>query len=197
MGLHRRTSPAASPAFASAALARLPPAVARGGEPCRHRRTASRTSARNARRRAPIPAMAVSQPTNAPVVPAIIVVDHGSRRAAANEMLNGVTDMVRHRAGGIPVFGAHMELSEPSISDAYVAAVAGGANHVIVVPFFLAPGRHVTTDIPRLCEAAADLFPGVTYDVRPPIGTHPSIADVIVERAGAGVPFPAALAPLS
>jgi sirohydrochlorin ferrochelatase len=136
--------------------------------------------------------MAKSLPTSGPVLPAIVVVDHGSRREAANDMLSDVALMVRQRSNGIPVFIAHMELATPSIADAFESAVAGGANHVIVVPFFLSPGRHVTSDIPKLTEHAATRHTGVTYDVRPPIGTHPAIADVIMERAGSGVPFAAA-----
>lgn len=121
---------------------------------------------------------------------AIVVVDHGSRRAAANDMLHQVARMVRHRSNGVPVYSAHMELATPSIADAFAAAVSKGASHILVVPFFLSPGRHVTTDIPKLAKEAASLYSGVTYDVRPPIGTHPAIADVILERAGTGTALP-------
>lgn len=95
---------------------------------------------------------------------------------------------MRLRGGTIPVFSAHMELCAPSIGDAFDAAAAGGATHIILVPFFLAPGRHVTEDIPRLAEDAAARHPGLSYDVRLPIGTHPAIADVVLERAASAVP---------
>jgi sirohydrochlorin ferrochelatase len=123
-------------------------------------------------------------PTEDTIVPAVIVVDHGSKRMAANQMLEDISLMVKSRTQGIPVYAAHMELAQPSISDAFTSAVFHGANHVIIVPFFLAPGRHVTSDIPALVAAAAKGHEGVTYDVRAPIGTHPAIADVIMERAG-------------
>lgn len=125
-----------------------------------------------------------SQPIEGSISPAIVVVDHGSRRDAANEMLDDVADMVRRRSSGVPVYSAHMELAKPSIADAFAGAVSNGASHIIVVPFFLSPGRHVTTDIPELAKEAAKSYVGVTYDVRPPIGTHPAIAKVIMERAG-------------
>jgi sirohydrochlorin ferrochelatase len=118
------------------------------------------------------------------ITPAIVVVDHGSKREAANKTLNDVISIVRRRSSSVPIYGAHMELASPTISDAFRTAVERGANHIIVVPFFLAPGRHVSSDIPALVSHAAQSHPGVTFDVRSPIGTHPAIADLVMERAG-------------
>jgi sirohydrochlorin ferrochelatase len=119
-----------------------------------------------------------------PITPAIVVVDHGSKREAANKTLNDVIAIIRGRSSTVPIYGAHMELASPTISDAFRTAVERGANHIIVVPFFLAPGRHVSSDIPALVSHAAQSHPGVTFDVRSPIGTHPAIADLVIERAG-------------
>lgn len=114
---------------------------------------------------------------------AIVLVDHGSRAAAANEMLHELVDAVQSRSGSVPIYPAHMELATPTVADAINAAVADGARHVIVVPFFLARGRHVTADIPALVADAVRRHQGVTFDIREPVGTHPAIADVVVDRA--------------
>lgn len=114
---------------------------------------------------------------------ALLVVDHGSRRAAANEMLSDIVAMVRARSE-IPVYMAHMELASPTISDGIDTCVQGGASHVIVLPFFLSPGRHTTADIPEIAATAAAKYPDVTYEVRPPIGTHPGVIDILLDRAG-------------
>lgn len=114
---------------------------------------------------------------------ALLLVDHGSKRAAANEMLSEVADMLRAKSD-IPVYTAHMEIASPTIAEGMQQCVEGGARHVIVVPFFLSPGRHSTTDIPNLASEAAAKNPKISYEVRPPIGTHPGIVDVILDRAG-------------
>lgn len=115
---------------------------------------------------------------------AIIVVDHGSKRQAANDMIFRVADDVRRRSpGNLRVVPAHMELAEPSIGDAVAQCARDGVTHVVVVPFFLSPGRHAMEDIPRLTETAASEH-GMTFEVRPPIGTHPSIIDVVLDSAG-------------
>lgn len=112
----------------------------------------------------------------------MLLVDHGSKRKAANELLDEIRDRVRESmAEGIPVHSAHMEIASPSIHDGITLCVAGGAQHVIVVPFFLSPGRHVSSDIPNLVAKAAETFPGLTYEVRSHLGSHPALINVILE----------------
>jgi sirohydrochlorin ferrochelatase len=115
---------------------------------------------------------------------ALILVDHGSRFAEANEMLLDVVQMVRELSGVERIYPAHMELAEPSIAQAFAQAVSDGAMAVVVHPYFLAPGRHSTTDIPRMVEDAAKAFPGVEYCVTAPLGVHPKIGEVVLERVG-------------
>ena len=115
---------------------------------------------------------------------AFIVVDHGSRFAEANDLLLDVVRMVKELSGVGHVYPAHMELAEPSIRQAFAQAVKDGATAVVVHPYFLAPGRHSTTDIPRMVEEAAKAFPGVEHCVTAPLGVHPKIGEVVLERMG-------------
>lgn len=123
---------------------------------------------------------------------ALILVDHGSRFGAANDMLLDVVEMVKRLSGLERVYPAHMELAEPSIRQAFEQAVGDGATAVVVHPYFLSPGRHSTTDIPRMVEEAAKHFPGVEHCVTEPLGVHPKIGEVVLERAGAASGAPKA-----
>jgi sirohydrochlorin ferrochelatase len=115
---------------------------------------------------------------------ALILVDHGSRFQGANDMLLEVVEMVKKLSGLELVYPAHMELAEPSIRQAFERAVRDGATAVVVHPYFLSPGRHSTTDIPRMVEEAAGAFPGVEHCVTAPLGVHPKIGEVVLERSG-------------
>jgi sirohydrochlorin ferrochelatase len=103
---------------------------------------------------------------------ALMLVDHGSRFQEANEMLADVAAMVKQ------------ELAEPTIAQAFAAAVKAGATQVVVHPYFLSPGRHSMSDIPRMVAEAAQAFPGVEFCVTQPLGVHPKIGEVVLERAG-------------
>jgi sirohydrochlorin ferrochelatase len=115
---------------------------------------------------------------------ALVLVDHGSRFPAANDMLADVAKLVQERSGLERVYHAHMELAEPSIRQAFEAAVRDGATTVLYHPYFLSPGRHSMSDIPRMVAEAAQDFPGVAYCVTEPLGLHPKIGEVVLERAG-------------
>ncbi len=123
-------------------------------------------------------------PTEPKTVTGVIIVDHGSRRAASNDLLLRVVAEYRAQCDWPIVEAAHMELAEPSIDAAFQACVAAGATRVVVFPYFLAPGRHWTEDIPRLTSEAAAAHPGVEWLVTAPLGLHPSILEVIDDRIG-------------
>ena len=113
---------------------------------------------------------------------AILLVDHGSRRAEANAQLEDIAVRVRKREPDRIVQIAHMELARPSISDGIDACVAAGARAIVVHPFLLAPGRHGSHDIPRLVGEVADLHPGVDIRVSEPLGAHEKLVDVVLQR---------------
>ena len=110
----------------------------------------------------------------------VIVVDHGSKREAANAQLLEVVEALKKRSGRSIVEPAHMELASPSLKDAYDACVAQGASSVVCHPFFLSPGRHVTEDIPTLlAEAAAPYLPDVPYVLTLPLGASEMVPSLI------------------
>ena len=112
----------------------------------------------------------------------VILVDHGSKNPAANDMLFRVAQTYRESTGTAIVEPAHMELAEPTIEQAYARCVEQGARLVIVHPYFLSPGRHSTTDIPQLAAQAAANHPGIAYRVTEPLGLDPRMTAVIQRR---------------
>lgn len=114
----------------------------------------------------------------------IIIVDHGSRLAESNRLLEELTGLFAQRyAQRYPIVEpAHMELAEPSIATAYRRCVQRGAERVVVCPFFLGPGKHWTSDIPRLTADAARQFPQTCYHVTPTLGIDDLILELLEKR---------------
>jgi sirohydrochlorin ferrochelatase len=113
---------------------------------------------------------------------AVIVVDHGSRRAESNESMEAFVRSSADRLLYPIVEPAHMELAEPSIGTAFDRCVTSGAATVVVAPYFLGPGAHWDRDIPELTAAAARRHPGVGWLVTAPLGPHPMLMDIIDRR---------------
>lgn len=114
--------------------------------------------------------------------PAILLVDHGSRRPEANAQLETLAGELRARAPDRLVAVAHLELAEPTIAQAIDACVVAGATEVVVHPYFLSPGMHTSRDIPRIVAEAAARHPGLRARVSAPLGLHPKLVDVVLER---------------
>ena len=69
---------------------------------------------------------------------------------------------------------AHMELAEPSIGAAVAKCASEGYRKVVVAPYFLSRGRHITSDIPAMVAEAQRAHPEVSCVIGAPIGVPPA-----------------------
>ena len=113
---------------------------------------------------------------------AVLLVDHGSRLAEANAIVERIAERVRLRLPGHLVAIAHMEQGAPSVEEAFELLVGQGATDVVVHPYFLAPGRHSSRDIPALAERAASRHPGLRVRVGEPLGVHDGVVEAVLAR---------------
>lgn len=114
---------------------------------------------------------------------ALLIIDHGSRFDDANQMLEGVASLCRQSRPNLIVEIAHMELASPTIEEGFIACVEKGANHITAHPYMLSPGRHATQDIPQLVNEVASRYPDIQLSITDPLGIHPKLGELILERA--------------
>ncbi len=100
-------------------------------------------------------------------------------------MLDDVAELLRARLPGRTVLVAHMEIAEPGLAEVIAGAYGDGARRVDVLPYFLAPGRHSTGDIPRMAREAEARHPELTVRVHAPLGVHPGLVDALLSRLDA------------
>ncbi len=119
----------------------------------------------------------------------LLLVDHGSRRERSNAQLAEVAELVRQElAVDVPIAIAHMEIAQPDIAAGVTTLVQQGVEHIVIVPYLLAAGRHAEEDIPRLARQATVAHPGVSVEVAPCLGPDRLLAQLVVRRAlGAGL----------
>src|SRR5262245_23840865 len=78
---------------------------------------------------------------------AILLIAHGSRRAEANADLEFIAAELLARGRYAIVRVSYLELAEPNIETGGVQCVDAGATDVILLPYFLSPGTHVSEDL--------------------------------------------------
>ena len=116
-------------------------------------------------------------------VRAVILLDHGSREPDANVQLEALARLVAARLPGRRVSCAHLGLAPPTLADAGAACVQAGAREVTIVPCFLAAGRHVREDLPRLVADLRAAHPSVAFRLAAPLGAHAAVAEALAQRA--------------
>eukprot|EP00887_Chlorella_sp_A99_P003898 scaffold11.g3898.t1 len=116
---------------------------------------------------------------------AVVIVDHGSRKAESNAMLDEFAALFKSVTGRRVVEPAHMEIAEPTIQQAVARCAAAGARRIVVAPYFLSRGRHIQEDIPALVAEAQRQHPGVECVVAEPIGIDALMAQLIEQRVRA------------
>ena len=115
---------------------------------------------------------------------ALLIIDHGSKVQAANDMIFDVVKLVEAKNKDVIVVGAHMELADPTIAHGIAECVKRGATHIITQPFMLSPGRHSTRDIPNLVNETAKNYPNIKIETAGHFGLHPKIVDVLLDQSG-------------
>jgi sirohydrochlorin ferrochelatase len=116
---------------------------------------------------------------------ALLLVAHGSRDENSNrivlDLAADLAEKLRGRYDCIkPVF---LEFAEPGPTRGIADCVACGVEEIVVLPYFLAPGRHVTRDVPDLLRAARSAHPQVQFRLLPYAGSAPKLVDAMASFA--------------
>jgi precorrin-8X/cobalt-precorrin-8 methylmutase len=118
----------------------------------------------------------------------ILLLGHGSPKKDANnlervgKMLHG---MLHAGCAEDCVKVAYLQFAEPGIMDTIKESVKRGAKKIILHPFFLSSGMHVTKDIPGMIDEAKGLYPEVKFVYTEPLGVHEKLAHIVMERISA------------
>ncbi|WP_166819775.1 sirohydrochlorin chelatase [Thalassoroseus pseudoceratinae] len=114
---------------------------------------------------------------------ALLLIAHGSRRPEANADLVTLATQVRERSDFAAIEVAYLELTEPTIPQGIAACVQPGIENVRLLPYFLSAGVHVIEDLEQHRQDAEKKYPHVTFELCPPLGLHPKIIDVVLDRS--------------
>jgi sirohydrochlorin cobaltochelatase len=122
---------------------------------------------------------------------AIALIGHGTPRSPeSRDATRQQAELLRNRQWAAEVVDVYLD-DTPYIPSIYTSTQAPV---IIAVPYFLAPGSHVTHDVPAALGIAPDQVPtqvnGRQVYYTPPVGTDEVICRVILELArDTGLPF--------
>lgn len=112
-----------------------------------------------------------------------IVFAHGSRLEAANESVRTAATQMSQQGGFDRVEVAFLDCVPPDLVTCIGRLAQGGVQRVVVIPYFLMPGRHTAEDLPRLVANASRIYKQVKIDVTDTLDGHPALGAILLERA--------------
>jgi sirohydrochlorin ferrochelatase len=120
-------------------------------------------------------------------VSALLLIAHGSRLASSNDEIRTLTGNLRQISSPFQLVEcAFLEIAQPSICEGLRNLIANGAPTILVLPYFLSAGRHVTNDIPAEIAKIQLESPGVEIKIAPYFGATPLIEQILMQQAIAG-----------
>lgn len=98
----------------------------------------------------------------------VIILCHGSRgeRGASEvaETLRRLSEGVKPLLSpGVEVTGAALQFNHPTLEEAVESLVGWGVKRIVITPYFLFSGRHITEHIPELVEKLRSIYPEVQF----------------------------------
>ena len=121
----------------------------------------------------------------------VIIFTHGSRLPEGNETMSRLVAQLRVRLGYEDIEACFMELGKPPIPVALKRLVRKGCNHIYGYAFFLVPGTHLREDIPFIFEQTLKQYPGVTWEISPPMMNDPDMLDFVAKHIQKALDTPA------
>jgi len=116
---------------------------------------------------------------------ALLLIAHGSRRQASNQEVINLAHGLKQQASKRYqiVEAGFLELASPSIPEAIESCIESGATSVNVVPYFLAAGRHVVDDIPKIVQPVAEQHRDISIHIAEHIGSSDLMIQLILDSA--------------
>jgi sirohydrochlorin ferrochelatase len=118
----------------------------------------------------------------------VLLVSHGSRDPLADVEMKKLAEAYQKRHQDFAVRFGYLEIAGPSF-ESELEKAAKTFDHVGVLPLFLFEGSHLKKDIPEILQKVQKNHPQTRLRLGPPLGTHPAMADLVLERLqAAGYP---------
>ena len=110
-----------------------------------------------------------------------LIIGHGSRNPRSNGEFERFVKMYQVQHPNLRIRHAYLELAQPRLPQALDQA-AHISNTVCLLPLFLFASGHIKNDLPLAVADLSKRYPAVRWKIGRPLGTHPLLIDILVDR---------------
>ncbi len=117
------------------------------------------------------------------MIKSLIIVAHGSRVQESNDEVRALAEAVALdlKSQFSMVTYAFLEIASPLLGEVIEQCAMQGAVQLVVLPYFLAPGRHIQNDIPNIIDEKCKKYPALNIQILPYIGKDKMMKNLICD----------------
>lgn len=112
----------------------------------------------------------------------VVILGHGSRLKKANALISNIIGGLKQSSGLLKVYPAYLQLAKPDLVQSLERLAKSGCRRIIIIPFFLFVGNHVSRDIPEIIEQEKKKYPDVRFIYTENLGKDSRIADIVADK---------------
>ncbi|MEQ8174714.1 MAG: CbiX/SirB N-terminal domain-containing protein [Syntrophomonadaceae bacterium] len=114
----------------------------------------------------------------------VVIITHGSKRKEANDEMRSLVNMIRERDLANLYQTAFLQFEQPALGAAVDQLLSTGVQTIVVMPYFLVTGNHLSIDIMGLIKDEQEKHPDIKFMVARHLGMHPGLVDIVLDRIG-------------
>lgn len=116
---------------------------------------------------------------------ALIIVAHGSRKNSSNEEVKALGEQVKSLQDKhyTLVMTSFLEFATPSLEESILSSIDKGVSEIVILPYFLASGNHVTKDIPEVLQKIQASYPQVKIILKEHLGSASGMVRLLSDMA--------------
>jgi sirohydrochlorin ferrochelatase len=116
---------------------------------------------------------------------ALIIVAHGSRKTSSNEEVKALGEKVKSLQDKRYAFvmTSFLEFATPSLEESMLSCIDKDASEIVILPYFLASGNHVTRDIPEVVQKIQASHPQVKITLKEHLGSSSGMVRLLSDMA--------------
>lgn len=111
-----------------------------------------------------------------------MIIGHGSKLKGANSTMDEVIKLVKKELKLSAIAPAYLQLCEPNLSESVANLARRGCKSIIVVPFFLFNGNHVSRDIPEVLKDEIAKYPEIKFTYTKNLSQDLRIGEIVIDR---------------
>ena len=112
---------------------------------------------------------------------AVIILGHGSRGNRNDTAIKQVVDAIKMCRSYAIVEYAFLQYVRPTPDEALDRCIRQGAKEILIIPFFMQAGAHVTKDIPAFLDKARTQHPECNIRSTDYVGAHPLMTQIVMD----------------